>query len=814
MKKMLTGIFVFLLLACQPKTPKQDLISWLPQESEMVIQSPDLARLKEKLSSLEFLNENDFKLKTDLQENFSFLQHIDSLGNSLIAFSDLAEDKYTFILISENQPKLKLDSVKNKSVERIKFDDFEFDKVSIEENVFFITREKGIFLASNSRKNLKALLEKKENFSDAEFQKAYKATDPKKNSVLINHKLSGEKFTNWFPEADSTFTNFGSWSSIDLAETEGSIRFNGLSLWPKKPGVQQIFQNTGASPNQISQVVPASAPGYSSFGYQDFEQFEQNLNRYFQKDFSSIEKKLLENTSEIGVIHFSEEEVVVLNNLDVVLAEQNLKRFRIAWEDFRNVTISEFDDPELFKENLKPLMNAKDFRFFTVLENFVLFSNKKEHLQDVITAFANKNTLAQQEYFMNAFEYMAAASNILLVANNEGFKEIIKEKATEGFGNEIAELDFGNNRLTALQVVADRDFSHIHGIFHKSEAPAARRNTEQLLSVKLDAEILGKPVFFSNHTNNQKDIAVQDINNVLYLISNKGTIFWKKQLDGPILGEIKEVDILKNGKFQLAFATPNRLEVIARNGKPVKPFPLKFKDEITQPLALFDYDNNRNYRFLVTQGRELFMYDSKGRSVKGFGFDQTSSEVLFPPKHIRMRNRDYILIAEESGKLNILSRQGKHRVKPNENFNFSENPWYEFEGQFISGSSLGEIVSVDEKGKVSRQNLNFADNYKLDATSNLLVSFSENMLKIRDKEIAMDFGVYTEPKIFLVNNKYYITITDLQTQKVYVLDSNAELLPGFPVYGTSAIDIANIDIDNSPEFVVKGDNGEILIYRF
>ncbi|HSP11868.1 MAG TPA: hypothetical protein VLO29_05015, partial [Salegentibacter sp.] len=262
MKKMLTGIIIFLLLACQPNTPKQDLISWLPQETELVIQSQDLSLIKETLSSLDFLNENDFRLKTDLKEKLSFLNHIDSLGNSLIAFSGLAEDNFTFILISENQPELKLDSVQNKSVERLKFDDFEIDKLSIEENVFFIAREKGIFLASNSQEMLKTLIEKKENFSDTQFQKAYKATDPKKTSLLLNHKLVGEKFTNWFPKADSTFTDFGSWTSIDLAETEGSIRFNGLSLWPEKPGLQQIFQNTGASPNHVFQVVPASAPGF------------------------------------------------------------------------------------------------------------------------------------------------------------------------------------------------------------------------------------------------------------------------------------------------------------------------------------------------------------------------------------------------------------------------------------------------------------------------------------------------------------------------------------------------------------------------
>ena len=745
---------------------------------------------------------------------FVFLKYMDSLGSSLIFFSDLAEENHTFTLISENQPQLKLDSVKNKSVERLKFDDFEIDKVNLEENIFFTSRTGGIFLAGNSLEKLKALLEGDRFLNDAEFQKAFKATDPKETSIFIRHEQIGEKFKQWFPATDSTLTNFASWSAVDLNYKNGSLNFNGLSLWTEKPSLQHIFKDVGSSPNEVARIVPATAPGFSSFGYKNFDQFQQNFNTYFQKEFSEVEKEILKNVSEIGLINYASEKLLVLNNIDVILAEQSLARFSGESKEFRGAKIYQFDNPDVFAEHLKPLISPVDLNFYTILENFVIFSNSEEKLQTVISAFVNKNTLAQQEHFQAAFEHLAEASNILLVANNQEFKELLKEASSEEFGNELSSLNFDRNKLSALQIVADRNFSHIHGIFHKSEGNLATRNTEQLLSVKLDEEILGNPVFFSNHNNNQKDIAVQDINNMLYLISNKGDIYWKKQLDGPILGEIKEVDILKNGKFQLAFATPNRLEVIARNGNAVKPFPLKFKDEITQPLALFDYDNNRNYRFLIVQNKELFMYDSKGRNVRGFDFNRTGSKVLFPPKHIRMGNKDYIVIAEESGKLNILSRQGRHRVKVKENFNFSDNDWFQYERNFISSNNLGELILVDEKGKVSNQNLNLAQNHKIDATSNLVVSFSENILKIREKELSLDFGLYTEPKIFLENNKYYISITDLQTQKVYVFYRKAELLPGFPVYGALTIHIANIDIDNSPAFVVKGDTGEVLIHLF
>ena len=85
----------------------------------------------------------------------------------------------------------------------------------------------------------------------------------------------------------------------------------------------------------------------------------------------------------------------------------------------------------------------------------------------------------------------------------------------------------------------------------------------------------------------------------------------EKKLSGPIIGRINQVDLYKNGRFQMVFSTENRVYVLDIIGKDVGPFPLKFKDKITQAVSVFDYDKNRNYRFLVTQGQSLLMYDGK-----------------------------------------------------------------------------------------------------------------------------------------------------------------------------------------------------------
>ena len=102
------------------------------------------------------------------------------------------------------------------------------------------------------------------------------------------------------------------------------------------------------------------------------------------------------------------------------------------------------------------------------------------------------------------------------------------------------------------------------------------------------------------------DVVVQDSDNVVYLFSNTGKLYWKKQLSAKIIGEIQQVDLYKNNRWQLAFRTSDRFMILDRNGKIVKPFNIKLPKSINPlPLSIFDYDNNRNYRFLIAQDRSL-----------------------------------------------------------------------------------------------------------------------------------------------------------------------------------------------------------------
>ena len=90
---------------------------------------------------------------------------------------------------------------------------------------------------------------------------------------------------------------------------------------------------------------------------------------------------------------------------------------------------------------------------------------------------------------------------------------------------------------------------------------------------------------------------------------------------------------------------------------------------------------------------------------------------------------------------------------------------------------------------------------------------SANKLTIKSNTIDLDFGSYSAPILFYLRDKIYISITDLQAQKIWMFDSQAKPFASIPVFGSSAIDLANIDGDTALEFVTKSDSNSLILYQ-
>ena len=701
MKKILLVIFIALSVSCaDDKEQSYILTDYLPQDSAVILEVKNPDVFFSNLQNNEFLKLNeDHRSIKQISSKTAVLNYFPHGNEALLALTLDDRDSVDFTFISRGRLEpISLDSIRNVQVETITSKDHKIIKYILEGKMAFSSHIDSITILSSSQEQLENSLQGKFSSSPA-LLTAFKAASEKKPTVFINHSKAFPILKDFLPGLDS---GFSTWTALDADISQSSLNLNGISIARDSlPNLMNIFKEAGVSRNTLASITPVSSKDFTSISFRDFQKLKENLDTYKgqggNNDFSS-EVSLLQTASEAGVINLSEGSVFAIRSIDPDASRLSLNFELQQTEEYREIAIFEYPAATNFQQLLQPLLNLEEARFFAFLDTYILFSETPQAIKEVIAAVQNDLVLANTEAFKTSAENLSSDASLLMLRNNQ--------EAPAGSGS----LNYEDHPISAIQFIYQDNFAHVHSIQTKSSALKSQKATAQAATVSLGATLASQPVFFKNHRTKGMDIAVQDVQNTLYLISPEGKIYWKKNLDSRILGEVQTVDILRNGRYQLSFTTQNALHVIDRDGNAVRPFPLKFKDDITQPLSIFDYDNNRDYRFLVVQDNEVFMYDRKGARVRGFSYSRAGSKIIQPPKHIRIGRKDYIMVAEKSGKLNILSRTGKTRVPVKGNINFSENEWFEYKGNFVSGNTSGEIIKISEKGNIKKENLNLAEN--------------------------------------------------------------------------------------------------------
>ena len=227
-----------------------------------------------------------------------------------------------------------------------------------------------------------------------------------------------------------------------------------------------------------------------------------------------------------------------------------------------------------------------------------------------------------------------------------------------------------------------------------------------LWSTSLTGNITKGPWLLKNHRSGAKNIVVQDETNQLYWLNENGEILWQKPLKNNIVGDVTQIDLFKNNKFQLLFSTSNQLHCIDLLGRDVDGYPIDLQGENTLGLTVVDYDKNRNYRFLVPVGHNLYNYTSDGKLVKGWKTDATSATLTQVPFLFQKEGKDYVITSTEKQAL-ILNRRGEVRIKTTA-LAASASPW-----NIIDGAIPG-VIRIGRDGELQTQYWDGTTSSKLD----------------------------------------------------------------------------------------------------
>ena len=297
-------------------------------------------------------------------------------------------------------------------------------------------------------------------------------------------------------------------------------------------------------------------------------------------------------------------------NIDIITSNSNYKpkvnkdlfvqKFKKINQTNTNFSIAldSLKTKDFFKRIFKNEVNISDGNLIINIDA----SNNLIYINGVVDNYSinsnsNYKKIAVEEIIENEEElYFDFKKDLLtdydfIITNQENKFDFFQLDSTD------ADLDL----YKIFQFKEGDNLASINGIISNYKDDSKNSEIELKFETSISNEIILGPLIVKNHTNNKNEVFIQDSENIIYLINDNGQIEWTKKINDRVIDEVKQIDSYKNGRLQYVFATQNSLHMIDRKGRDVGKFPLKFKDQITKPVSVFDYDNNKNYRLLITQ---------------------------------------------------------------------------------------------------------------------------------------------------------------------------------------------------------------------
>lgn len=661
-----------------------------------------------------------------------------------------------------------------------------------------------------------------------------------------------------FPENVSQgMLPIGDASLLDIKRTVGSITLNGFSLAQKNDDKALLSYFEGQSPVQfaVKQYISNQTLVGINYGISDGLAFYNklslsknkslldSLNSFvsidYTKLFSSLGKELAVCFLESGdgmseVVVFETQKPKDWIGAFDLLSEESRKEDTVFFEQYSTYTIREIGINNFTGKLFSPLVSGASTTYYTSIGNYIILSESIESMKGFLEDIDQENVWGKSVAFNKFTESTLLESNFSIYVNTPLVWSTIAEKLSPAWRQFIRtnqpllnSFDFG-----AIQ------FSHLNESFYTNitwaysdfqEKPEKDKTVPgNRLVASLGSSIISKPTLVKSHVNGTDEVLIQDSAYLLYHVSGDGKVLWQKNLDERIVGNIHQIDFYANGKLQFFFATSGKLHIIDRLGNYVASYPQEVKIKDASYVTLVDYDKSKKYRFLLAdKAGKLWMFDKDAVNLEGWTPLNTGGDLMGPPRHYRIRGKDYILAIRKDGYACLTSRRGEMlkgfplnlEARPVGDF-YLETANSTFATNFVCVSRDGFRVRFNLQGQImSRETLikpSFETQFSLVAeqsgksyvikrqdTKRLTVLkpdgseiFSNATIGMNAAEVKFyDFGA----------GRVFYTVTDLEQELSFVYDGAGSLLTATPLQAR-AIELRATRNEMPKIFLVDGNS--------
>ncbi len=400
--------------------------------------------------------------------------------------------------------------------------------------------------------------------------------------------------------------------------------------------------------------------------------------------------------------------------------------------------------------------------------------------------------------------------------------------------NIIASLKLNKSSLNKIQS-AGYQFAASNGMIYNSLSvrfkEQEREESKTEWETLLDTIAGIKPFFFTNHITGAKEIFIQDLNNNVYLINAAGRVLWKVPLNEKIVGNVYMIDYFWNGKYQLLFCGKNYIHLLDRNGNYVGRFPVKLRSPGTNPMTMFDYDNNLNYRlFIAGEDKLIYSYDKTGSVVKGWKPFRTNSPVRAEISYFRVSGKDYLVVSDENS-VYFLDRTGNIRINLKESVTRARGSAMRLspgtEPTVVCTSPDGTVQQISFDGTVKKFSMKkFSDAHSFDMFDVNGDGFGEyifidkGILYLYDHDrtelFSRDFGseALGGPINFIFSaTDRKIGVYDVNKKLIYLITKEGKTVSGFPLRGASMFSIGKLSDKSGWHLIVGGTDRFLYNYK-
>jgi hypothetical protein len=554
----------------------------------------------------------------------------------------------------------------------------------------------------------------------AQHDKVFTHTHFNKNAIgKFLKDISVENFT----ELTSLLPKTLQWQNPQT----NSIEANGLSEF------SELFDGQKAMPIKCLNMIPNASSYIVDLSFSNTENLTKQLEKIIEKDtkISSLRSKAASKfdfdfidiyckiNDEITLCSFDNSETSVQSKVLIIKQKELLKTLNLiarngakdSENDVFSVQFGSFLITSLGIKEFPMLMFGTNYfgfseTYFVEYNDYIILASSLPVMQEYLISISKGDVWSNSPKNKKIIAQCLPANLTIISENEKAFKGLEKVLNANWQGK-IADFE---NLLSSVQAeILQSSSIESRLVLLKNIEPIKTLKKSSNKWVKLGgitANNLSEPLYLINPLTKKAQILIQNAANQLHLFED-GKRVWSNQIEGKIVGQIKNIKFDDNNSQQLLVATNSKIYILTRNERGFKISESKpFKNYNLNNFKVFENEEDRKQAiYFVSENGESFKLNKKDLILKPVFVRNQLSETLVPMPSVIVKGREFAVILEKTGKLSLQNVDGKKATGFPINLNgvFTSPPLLEDDKNNVIIrliSEQGDLYKISLEGKI------------------------------------------------------------------------------------------------------------------